>query len=262
MSPMARAAREFLVLAAAAVAGYFCSMARLLIVKTGSTVEPVFRRRGDFEQWFAHGLGLTMEQVELVDVQRGETLPAPDHPRGIVVTGSPEMVSERAPWSERTAAWLPSVVRAGTPLLAVCYGHQLLAHALGGQVGPNPRGLEMGTVSTRLTPAAAQDPLFSGLPPQLVVQATHYESVLSLPPGARCLAASEGDPCHAFAVGRAAWGLQFHPEFDAEIVRGYLEERRQWVIGHGRDPDALTMAARDSDHGAQLLRSFAKLILE
>ena len=53
---------------------------------------------------------------------------------------------------------------AGLPLFGICYGHQLLAHALGGEVGDNPVGREMGTVGIDLHPEAAHDPLFDGLP--------------------------------------------------------------------------------------------------
>ena len=61
----------------------------------------------------------------------------------------------------------------------------------------------------------------------------------TLPPGARLLASSRGDPHQAFAVGDHAWGVQFHPEFDADVVRAYLEARRDAVRAEGLDPDAL-----------------------
>ena len=60
------------------------------------------------------------------------------------------MVSEREPWSERAAEWLREVAQRGIPLLGICYGHQLLAHALGGRVGANPQGREIGTVEVGL----------------------------------------------------------------------------------------------------------------
>ena len=104
------------------------------------------------------------------------------------------------------------------------------------------------------------DALLGGMSPTLTVQATHYESVLRLPPGARRLTAGDRDPNHAFAVGRAAWGLQFHPEFDAELVRYYLRERRQWVLDQGENPDALSSSARDSPHGEEILKRFAQML--
>ena len=119
-------------------------MTRVLIVKTGETLPAIRERRGDFEDWIAAGMGLAREAVDVVEVHREHPLPDAAEPSGIVVTGSPALVTDREPWSERTAAWLRQVVEAGTPLLGICYGHQLLAHALGGRVEQSPRGREIG----------------------------------------------------------------------------------------------------------------------
>ena len=92
------------------------------------------------------------------------------------------------------------------------------------------------------------------------MQSTHVEAVLELPAGARRLASSQGDPNQAFAVGERAWGVQFHPEFDADVVRSYLTARRELLLGEGFDPEALRSAASDSPHGVALLRRFAALL--
>ncbi len=232
----------------------------MLVVKTGTTLPELRPRRGDYEDWIVERLGLPWERIELVVVYEGETLPDPHEPAGVVVTGSSALVSAREPWSERAAAWLREAVATGTPLLGICYGHQLLAHALGGRVGRNPRGREIGTVALELHAAAREDPLLGGLPAQLKVQATHVESVLELPPGARLLASSATDPHQAFACGERAWGVQFHPEFDAEVVRTYLEVRREEIRGEGIDPESLERAVEESPHGTRLLRRFAELL--
>jgi GMP synthase (glutamine-hydrolysing) len=233
---------------------------RVLVVKTGTTLPQLRPQRGDYEDWIVEGLGLPRERVELAVVYEGETLPKPRELAGVVVTGSSALVSAREPWSERAAAWMREAVVAGTPLLGICYGHQLLAHALGGRVGRNPRGGEIGTVTVELQAAARQDPLLGGLPARLTVQATHVESVLELPPGARLLASSATDPHQAFACGERAWGVQFHPEFDAEVVRTYLEVRREEIREEGIDAEALERAVEESPHGTQLLRRFAQLL--
>jgi GMP synthase (glutamine-hydrolysing) len=231
----------------------------LLVVKCGSALPGVRARRGDYEDWVLAGMGLPRERATVVAPAEGAALPDPGAAAAIVLTGSSAMVSSREAWSERTAAWLREVVAFGTPLLGICYGHQLLAHALGGRVAANPRGREIGTVEVELLAPARGDALFRELPEQLTVQATHVESVLALPTGARCLAASRGDPHQAFAVAERAWGVQFHPEFDADVIRGYLEARREALSREGLDADALLAAVRDSAHGRALLRRFAAL---
>lgn len=235
-------------------------MRPIAIVKTGVTVPEVAARRGDFEDWITVGLAVDASVVRVIRVDAGESLPAPEDLSGVVVTGSSAMVSEREPWSEATARWLVRAVSSQTPILGICYGHQLLAHALGGSVAKNPLGREIGTVDVSLTQAAARDPLLEGLPSSFSVQASHVEAVLALPPGATLLASTRLDPNHAFHAGGKAWGVQFHPEFDADIVHGYLAARRATIEDEGLDVEALCRRVADTAVGATVLRRFASLL--
>lgn len=236
-------------------------MARpLLVLKAGSTVPSVLARRGDFEGWFLRGLGWDASEAQVASVHLGDPLPDPDAISGVVVTGSAAMVTDEADWSVATERWLARAIEADVPILAVCYGHHLLARALGGAAGWNPQGREIGTVQVELEAAAATDPLFAGLPAQLRVQETHSQSVLELPPGARHLAGNAHDDFQAFAVGEHAWSVQFHPEFDADIVRGYLSERRGEIAAEGLDVDALTAGVTDTPEAASLLGRFGALV--
>lgn len=227
-----------------------------MIVKTGTTL-PRLLPRGDYEDWIAAGLGAS--DVRVCRLAEGEALPAPDSVRAVVITGSAAMVTDRLEWSERAARWLPAVLAREIPLLGICYGHQLLAHALGGEVGANPRGREIGTIEVELSDAAASDPLLRGLGPSIVVSASHRQSVLRLPEGARHLGGNALDPNQAFAIGARAWGVQFHPEWDHEVSRVYVEERVAILREEGLDPDALLAKVRPSTDGATILRRFGEL---
>ncbi len=231
----------------------------LLLIVTGSPSAAVVRRHGDFEDWFLRGTGLPVESVQVVRVETGEALPSPSGISGALVTGSASMVTDREPWAERTADWLRRAIPTGLPVLGICFGHQLIAEALGGSVGMNPRGREIGTVRVRLLPQASGDPLLGGLPHELAVQATHLQSVLELPPGALRLAESDMDPNHAFRVGDAVWGLQFHPEIGAAAMRAHIEEKREVLVREGRDPDVLLAEVADSPWGTTILERFAAL---
>jgi GMP synthase (glutamine-hydrolysing) len=233
----------------------------LLIVKAGTKLAQARSRAGDFEDWIAAGVGVSKDRVRVAKVYAGDALPAPGEVAGVVVTGAAAMVTERAPWSEHSAVWLRDAVRAELPILGICYGHQLLAHGLGGRVGPNPRGREIGTIEVTLEDSARDDPLFGALDRRLRFHATHVESLLKLPRCARRLAANAHDPNQAFAIGRHAWGVQFHPEFDAATMRGYLAGRSEVVRREGLDPEALTRAVRETEDGTALLRRFGELVL-
>jgi GMP synthase (glutamine-hydrolysing) len=232
----------------------------VLIIKTGTTIPSVAARRKDYESWIASGMGLPPAQVIVSQVYADEPLPRTQEIAGAVITGSSAMVTEREPWSERTAHWLRDAVQAGTPVLAICYGHQLLAHAYGGTVEYNPQGRQIGTIDVELTQEAEHDALFSGFEPVLHVPVSHLQSVTKLPPGALRLASSARDPNHAFSLGERAWGVQFHPEFDADIVRGYIDARREQIGAEGLDADRLSATATDTPHGTLLLRRFANLL--
>jgi GMP synthase (glutamine-hydrolysing) len=169
------------------------------------------------------------------------------------------MVSHREPWSETTAAWLAQLVAHDTPVLGICYGHQLLAHALGGEAGDHPQGLEIGTVTVMLDEAAATDALLHDLPAQFPAHVVHRQSALRLPEGAVRLAGSDHEPVQAFRVGTHAWGVQFHPEFDAEAMRGYIDLLADDLKSGGTDPAALRYRGGTTDAAAALLGRFARI---
>ncbi len=228
-----------------------------LIVETGQPV-PSMRRHGGFPHWIRVAAGLRADEAAVARVEQGDELPRRDGFAGVIVTGSGAMVTERRDWSERSAQWLRDAAHAGMPLFGICYGHQLLAHALGGEVGDHPAGREMGTIGLELHPHAADDPLFSGLPERFPAQATHLQTVLRPPEGATVLAKSVHDACHAFRWGESVWGVQFHPEFSAAHMRGYVHARREALHREGRDWRAMAAGVTAAPQARRVLRRFVK----
>ncbi len=231
----------------------------LIILKTGSTYPEIFEEHGDFEDWMKAGLKLPEEMTQVLDAQ--DLVLSPDnHAAGaVVVTGAVEMVTDHAPWSEAAGVWLADLYAEGVPILGVCYGHQLLAHVLGGDVGYHPAGREIGTITIHTLPAAQDDLLFADLPESFPAQATHAQSVLTLPEGAVRLASSDFDFNSAFRMGERAWGVQFHPEFSAPVMRMYVDIQREVIREQGQDPDQALEAVQSSP-ARQILERFASLL--
>jgi len=235
---------------------------KLLIVQTGAAAPEVLARYGDFPEWFRRGLGLRADQMTTVRVDCGDELPRPDTVAGAVITGSSAMVSERLAWSERTADWLRAAVAAELPVLGVCYGHQLLAHALGGRVDYNPRGREIGTWEIERLPVSADDALIGALPLRFAAHATHLQTVVQPPPGALVLARSTLDDCQAIRYAPRAWGMQFHPEFGVREMRGYLRARSEAIDYEGLDVRALLRGVRSCSDARGSLRRFAAIAMK
>ncbi len=224
------------------------------ILVTGEPVPNVRERRGPFERMIRETLGDAWDgPVALLDAESGER-PRPGELAALVVTGSPASVTSRAPWILDTEAALRAFVESGAPTLGICFGHQLLAQALGGNVEKNPRGREIGTVDFELVES---DALFGDAPRRLAVNMSHLDSAECLPEGARILGRTELDPHGAVRFRERAWGVQFHPEFDGDIVRGYIDARKEIIAREGIDVSALR--SDDAPESAELLRRFAKL---
>lgn len=230
---------------------------RIAIIKTGTTHPRLHGIFGDFDNWFRETVGHA--HFTTYEVAAGNRAPAIKEYDGFIVTGSPAMVTDKEPWSENLKPWLQKVVRLKKPLLAVCYGHQLLADALGGKAGWHPKGREIGTVAISLTEAGKEDPLMGTLAPTFSAQVTHAQSVLELPPGATLLAFNDYEPHQAYRIGDNAWGVQFHPEFHADIMRGYLFEASEKLMADKVPVRKLLAGVHPADANQHLVQRFVDL---
>jgi len=155
-------------------------------------------------------------RVRLWHAERDE-LPLLEESNRVILLGGYMGVNERdeLAYLQRAADWTAAAVAKGRYLLAICLGGQLLAHALGAQVHSQQRQ-ERGIRAIGLTEAGRRDPLFAGLADPFISFEWHNDS-FELPDGALHLAATEDCYGQAFRY-RNAWGLQFHPEVDEQVV--------------------------------------------
>ncbi len=145
---------------------------------------------------------------------------------GYVITGSPASVNDDSlPWVQPLLAFIRAVHAARQPLIGLCFGHQAVARALGGQVARTPAGWGLGTARTTWH---AQRPWMT--PPQAStnLMAAHNEQVIRMPEGAECIGGSDFCPIGSMQIGQHIWTTQYHPEMPLMFMQallGYLADR-------------------------------------
>jgi GMP synthase (glutamine-hydrolysing) len=239
---------------------------RLLIVQTGTVAEPLRAEHGDYPSWFARSLD-GLARTTTLAAHQGQRLSAAavDHAgtAGIIVTGSPlsATAGERQTWMDDLGHTLHDLGARGVPVLGVCFGHQLLCRAAGGDVVKNPRGREIGTVEVQLTEAGLRDPLFSWARPEprgrIEVQATHVDAVDPLPFGATVLASNENTPFQAVRFSETVASVQFHPELRPEALQALIASRAERMRAEGMDPEAIAAKVHKAA-GREILAAFAE----
>lgn len=235
-------------------------MKTLYIIKTGTTFHSTLERFGDFDDWVLNVLGELAVPVKVITVAQGGSLPATGECSAVIVTGSHAMVTDNSGWSLALESWIPLLVADSVPFLGICYGHQLLARSMGGEVDYHPRGREIGTVSISLTPDAEVDLLFNDFPPLFSAHTTHAQSALQLPSGSVRLACSDHDQHHAFRVGTCAWGVQFHPEYTADVMRAYILAQEEILRTEGYSVEGLLSEVTGTPFARMVLANFAALV--
>jgi GMP synthase (glutamine-hydrolysing) len=232
------------------------SLKPVLILHTGDPEDTLRDHHGGYAEQLCRAAGLQGGQASIVAVYRGETPQPPSAYRAALITGSPAMVTDHEPWSEAAAAWLREAVAAGLPVFGVCYGHQLLAYALGGDVDYNPAGRSLGTHAVECT---GDDPLTAGLPVRFPAQMMHSQIVTRPPAGSAILARASHDPYQLLRYAPGVYSSQFHPEFGTDFMREYLLRNAQRLSEKGYDASALADTLEPTPLATGLLAKFLDL---
>lgn len=223
---------------------------KLAILETGRPPGDLALTFGDYPAMFSALLGTGFE-VESFDVESGE-LPKSGAHEAYLITGSPAGVYDSFAWIEPLAGFIRS---AGTSkMIGICFGHQIMAEALGGRVEKSDKGWGAGL--HRYTIVGSKP--WIDTEGTISIPASHQDQVVAQPPGTEVVATSNFTPFAALAwTDRPAISFQFHPEFSPAFAKALIEKRYDIVP----DPEAAIAsldAPNDNERVAGWMRRFLK----
>ena len=162
----------------------------------------------------------------VLSVKDGVLPEGPEDFDGYVITGSPASVNDdRLPWVGPLLAFIRAVHAVHQPLIGLCFGHQAVARALGGEVARHAAGWGLGTAPTHWQAAR---PWMRPTQTRTTLMAAHNEQVTRMPEGAECLGGSDFCPIGSMQIGQHIWTTQFHPEMPLVFMQallGYLADQ-------------------------------------
>lgn len=224
----------------------------LTIVQAGLVPDPLKSHFEDYPAMFramfdSTGPGFSCSAV---DGMSPEPLPDPATLEGIVITGSPAGVYDDLPWIEPLRAFIRRAYAIGTPMLGICFGHQVMADALGGDVRKSEKGWGLGRHDYHVV---GRPSFMADAPDRMAIACSHQDQVIVAPPQAEVILASPFTPNAGllYASGKAL-SFQPHPEFSEEFAQA-LTEMRRGVIDDA--VVAAAMASYDKPSDSQLMRN-------
>lgn len=177
------------------------------------------------------------------DAHRGHLPGSPGECDAWVCTGSKYAVYDGTAWIAELAAFIRAIDNEGKRFVGICFGHQMLAHAMGGEVAKARQGWGVGVLPLRISRKEAwMDPPR----PEVRIQHMHQDQVQRLPPGAVVLGDSPHCEVGMFRIGETMLGIEGHPEFTVEYGAALIDARRK-QIGEAQAQRALDSLKENAD---------------
>lgn len=212
----------------------------LTIVETGLVPEPLRGRFRPYPEMFSamlarHGAGIT---PRFVPVLEGAPLPDPAKLDAVLITGSPAGVYDTLPWMDPLRDFIRRAHDRGTRMVGICFGHQIIADALGGEVRKSEKGWGLGRHVYDVVP---DQPHFAPGVEKLAIACSHQDQVITPPPTAKVILRNAFAPNAGLSyAGGTILSFQPHPEFEDDYSSALIDLRR------GKVSDEIIEAAHDS----------------
>jgi len=216
------------------------------ILETGRPPEDLASTHGNYSEMVRAWLDLPGAEFRSFAVLNGEIPQDPAAADLWLITGSKFGVYEGHDWIAPAEAFIRACRDAGVAMVGICFGHQLIAQALGGRVEKSGRGWGLGV--HRYGPVNWPDALGQA-PETIAIQAYHQDQVIAPPEAAETIAASDFCPYAALWYPGFALTVQGHPEFDKPYVQDLLEARRGTVLRDDQVDAAQASMAQDVTRG-------------
>lgn len=173
-----------------------------------------------------HAFKVDVRRLDLPANQGGKAVPADyDNIDGVISLGGPQNVADaaRLPWLAEEIQFLKGAHARQLPVLGICLGHQLIAHALGGEVAPAAKP-EWGVSSVSITVPGQTDTILAGVPWTAACFQAHNQEVTKLPADSTLLASSPACRNQVFRTGLRTYGFQFHFEWTAGHIDAFAKD--------------------------------------
>lgn len=199
---------------------------RIAILQTDHVLDQFQAEFGDYPAMFEAVLGAGQNQIEFVSYDVQVATPKTIDCDAYLITGSRHSVYDDLPWIGELVEFLRQVLAQHKKILGVCFGHQLMAHFFGGEVGPAEGGWAVGVHASQVI---REEAWMSGTKRTLRLISSHKDQVHRIPENAEIYATNAFCPVAGFTIQDKVWTIQGHPEFLPDYSEALMGFRRETI---------------------------------
>jgi len=227
---------------------------KLLIISAGPGLEQIRAQYGHATDWFSNLIDYSDIDIDINNIYANEDFDE-SYYDGWIITGSASSVVDNLDWMQKLKNKIVYASKNSISILGVCFGHQILSAALGGEVIHNKKGWELGSYKLEINQLGLSSKLFNEIDPNDYFYFSHEDIVSKLPHNAVELARNNMG-LQSFSVDNQIFGVQFHPEFTVDIMNQYVKIRYEKGVIDQRNP------VFESKSSYKVVSNFIKILKE